>query len=271
MRDRARRDIWYPPARVHTPERMDDPRSDPILVARTLRHLELVNRTLSRVRTLLRRFVIQDLVSRGVPQASVLDVGAGGGDVGLWLVREGARRGVSIRVTCVDADARAVAYAKDRVGRNRAIDIVHGSLFDVEGQWDYVISNHVLHHLCDEEIVGLLEHAWRICRRRIVWNDLLRSRLSLLGFSAFSALLMRGSYARADGLVSILRGFRPRELRRLIRASSWRGRACVGTLLPGRVYIVGQTTGCDGARDGGEEPAYVQSARNSLAVSSSMR
>lgn len=250
---------------------MDDPHSDPILVARTLRHLEFVNRTLSRVRTLLRRFVIQDMVSRGVLEASVLDVGAGGGDVGLWLVREGARRGVSIRVTCVDADAHAVAYAKDRVGRHAAIDIVHASLFDVEGQWDYVISNHVLHHLRDEEIVGLLEHAWRICRRRIVWNDLLRSRLSLLGFSAVSALLMRGSYARADGLVSILRGFRPRELRGLIRTSSWRGRACVGTLLPGRVYVVGEIPDDSGARDGGGEPDYVQSARNSLAVSSSIR
>ncbi len=271
MRDRACRTIWYPPARIHTRERMDDPGSDHDLVRRTLGHLALVNRILSRVRTLLLRFVIRDMASRGVSQATVLDVGAGGGDVGLWLVREGARRGLSIRVTCVDSDARAVAYAKDRVGRNQAIDIVHASLFEVEGQWDYVISNHVLHHLRDEEIVGFLEHARRICRRRILWNDLLRSRLSVLGFSAYSALLMHGSYARADGLLSILKGFRPRELRRLIRASSWRGRACVGTLLPGRVYIVGEIPECGGARNAGDAPGYDQSVRNSLAVSSSMR
>lgn len=271
MRSRTRRSAWYPPVRIHTLERMDDPDSNPILVARTLRHLALVNRTLSRVRTLLLRFVIRDMKSRGVSEATVLDVGAGGGDVALWLVREGARCGLSIRVTCVDSDGRAVACAKNRVGGHAAIHIVHGSLFDVDGQWDYVISNHVLHHLRDEEIVTLLEHSWRICRRRIVWNDLLRSRLSVLGFSAFSALFMHNSYGRADGLVSILKGFRPRELRRLIRASSWRGHACVGTLLPGRVYVVGENPDCGGARRVDDAPGYVHSARNSLAVSSSMR
>lgn len=240
-RDTARSGFWYPRTRRTTPERMDDPSCDPELVKRTFRQLAVVNRLLSRVRTLLLRFVIRDAIERGVTQITVLDVGAGGGDVARWLVDAGARRGLRVRVTCVDPDPRAVALAAERLRGVDGCEVTLASVFDVRGRWDYVISNHVLHHLSDDQIVEMLDHSLSICSRRIVWNDLLRSRLSVIGFAAFSTVMMRRSYGREDGLLSILRGFRPSELEALIDWTEWHTHACVGRLPPGRVYIVGDT------------------------------
>ncbi|TVQ26119.1 MAG: methyltransferase [Spirochaetaceae bacterium] len=253
------RGFWYPPTRLSTPELMDDLSGDAELLERTLTQLDLVNRLLSRVRTLLLRFVIRDAIERGAPEITVLDVGAGGGDVARWLVDAGRRRGLRVRVTCIDSDPRAVAVATDRLAGVDGVDVVEASVFDVHGRWDYVISNHVLHHLSDDQIVDLLDHSLSICSRRIVWNDLLRSRLSVVGFAAFASVTMHRSFGRADGLVSILRGFRPPELRTLIDRTAWRDHACVGRLPPGRVYVVG------------DAPRHDQPVRSSRADSRSIR
>ncbi|TVQ36862.1 MAG: methyltransferase domain-containing protein [Spirochaetaceae bacterium] len=233
---------WYAPRRLQAGELMDDPASDRRLLERTLTQLELINRLLSRARALLRRYVIDDMRARGARRATVLDVGAGGGDIALWLVRQAAHFGLQLRTTCLDRDERVVEFARRRLRGEQAVEVVHGSALEITGQWDYVLCNHFLHHLDEAEIELFLDLSFEICRRRLLINDLLRSNWSLAGFRIVSALLLHGSFARHDGIVSIQRGFRPSELDGMVRQCRWNGQAQVGKLLPGRVYLVGTRT-----------------------------
>ena len=237
---------WYPPQRSSTLELMDDPASDSLQLEQTLRHFKLINLLLSRMRCLLRRYVLRDMLSRGVTHATVLDVGAGGCDIALWLRRQAERRGLSLSISCLDHDHRVLAFARRQVAGEPAIEVVGGSVFEIRGQWDYVVCNHFLHHLNDQQIVRFLDLSYQICGRRLLANDLLRSHWSLFGFRVFEALLLRNSFARVDGVLSIKRGFRPHELRGMVERSAWRSgsrshsdsAASVLRLAPGRVVIV---------------------------------
>lgn len=235
--------LFYPQERSTAPEIMDDPGSDPELLERTLGQLVLVNRLLSRMRGLLRRHLLRDMAERGEPGRtwSVLDVGAGGCDIPIWLVRVAHRRGIALNITCLDHDPRVLQYARSRVAEYPEITLLEGSAFAIPGSYDYIICNHFLHHLTDDEIGRFLAAAHRACRRRLLVNDLLRSYWSLAGFQLFATLFLRGSFARSDGLLSIRKGFRRRELSRIIAGSPWGApetERIIGHALPGRLYCV---------------------------------
>ncbi|TVR32923.1 MAG: methyltransferase domain-containing protein [Spirochaetaceae bacterium] len=237
---------WYPAQRSSAPELMDDPGSDRLQLEQTLGQFRLVNLLLSRIRSLLRRYVLRDMLARGVTHATVLDVGAGGCDVALWLLRAAERRGLSLSISCLDHDRRVLAYARRQVAEEPAIEVLDSSVFDIRGQWDYVICNHFLHHLNDQQVGRFLDLSYQICGRRLLANDLLRSHWSLFGFRVFAALLLHNSFARSDGVLSIKRGFRPHELQRMVERSAWTNSpqshtdttARVLRLAPGRVVIV---------------------------------
>lgn len=234
----------YPARRLQTRELMDDPGSDPVLLEKTLRQFALVNRFLSRMRHLLKQHVLADmerLKKAGITGPfTVLDVGAGACDIPLWLADQARRQGMDLRITCVDHDHRVVDYARHVLESHQEITVVHGSAMEISGTWDYIICNHFLHHLRDEEIISFLNAAAHVCRRRLLVNDLLRSHWSVAGFFLVATLFLRGSFARADGITSIRKGFRPGELTRYMQDTAWNTGAAVletGTIPPGRVYL----------------------------------
>lgn len=231
---------WYPARRSQARELMDDTLSDPVLLQRTLDQFSLINRLFSRMRGLVRRCILEDIVARGTGPTgetiSVLDVGAGACDIPLWLLAEARTRGIALEITCLDHDPRVVDYARRRTSREPAITVREGSALEIEGPFDYIMANHLLHHLTEPEIDRFLERSFRACRRRLLLNDLLRSYWSLAGFSLFATLFLHRSFARTDGALSIRRGFRPLELQRLIDRSPWAG-ARLGTMLPGRICL----------------------------------
>lgn len=233
----------YPVSRCEQPELMDDPSSDRRQLERTLQQFGLINRLFSRSTGLLRRHLLDDMVQQGRSSATVLDVGAGAGDIARRLLQSARRRGLELSITCLDSDRRVVEYARRSLLSEHSITVRLGSIFEQvhhDGhEYDYVICNHFLHHLRDDEIARFLDIAHRITRRRLLANDLLRANWAVLGFRLFAALFLRGSFARHDGVLSIRRGFRPSELRRLVNGSAWADEATVHTAVPGRVYLLG--------------------------------
>ena len=65
---------------------MDLPDSDPARLEATLRQFSWINRLLTGARRLLERTVLEDIRRRPGP-CTLLDVGAGGADLALWLAR----------------------------------------------------------------------------------------------------------------------------------------------------------------------------------------
>jgi 2-polyprenyl-3-methyl-5-hydroxy-6-metoxy-1,4-benzoquinol methylase len=223
-------------SRSQQPERMDDPECDEASLYRTLDQFRTVNRLFSRYRTLLRKTVLRDMEPGR--NYHLVDVGAGGCDIALWLLKEARSRGLHLRITALEPDPRIFRYVRDRIGEVPGLHLVQesGEHLAAHAPFDYVFANHVLHHLSGEEIHALLHQTSQAAKRGFVFSDLLRSRWSYLGFS-LAALPFRNSFIREDGLISIQRGFHAEELRKLTDPVP----AHVRTAFPGRINIISET------------------------------
>ncbi|WP_346927029.1 class I SAM-dependent methyltransferase [uncultured Arthrobacter sp.] len=196
---------------AHAVEEMDLPGCDPDKLDRTYAQFALVNRAVSGWRGIYLS-QLRPRLRRGNP-ATLLDIGCGGGDVPVMLSRWAARDGFRLEITAIDPDPRASRFAAERhqdVGvtfrQATAADLLaEGSSFDV------VVSNHVLHHLAENELPVFLAESARLCHGTVIHNDLRRSPAAYALFFA-GALPFTGSYIRQDGLTSIRRSYTAAEL-----------------------------------------------------------
>lgn len=226
--------------RAAGPELMDSPDCDEALLLRTIDQFRIINPLFSRCRTILDRWILQDMLRDPGREYHLADLGAGGLDISCWLLRAAARRGLRLRVTAIELDDRVYRRALQQVPARPGLVVVRGDVLRVLPELvdvDYAFCNHFLHHLDDATIVKLLQMLGRMIRRRFVLSDLLRSGSSYLGFALFGRLFLHRSFALADGLTSIRRGFLPGELGELARRADLS--VSVYPLHPGRLVVVG--------------------------------
>jgi 2-polyprenyl-3-methyl-5-hydroxy-6-metoxy-1,4-benzoquinol methylase len=234
--------MWMP-VRARQPELMDLPKTDGVLLERTLHHLEVVNRLLLGARRVVRRFILEDLGSNGNETTStLLDIGAGGCAIGRWLARTRDGLPARLRVVCLDHDPRVIAHLRSLCSGTPSIEIRLGSSNELANmeRFDYMFANLFLHHLRDEQIVSLLNVMLRKTRRLFVINDLLRSPLSYAGYCLFSAVFLHRSFAAADGRLSIRKGFLREELQELMARTDRPARLALHYHFPGQLCIVGR-------------------------------
>ncbi|TFC73526.1 methyltransferase domain-containing protein [Cryobacterium sp. TMS1-20-1] len=199
-------------------EIMDSPLCDPTMLTRTYQDFRVVNAVVSGWWGIYRRSIRPALST--TTELTLLDVGSGGGDVSRALAGWAVRDGLRLRVTGIDPDARAHVFATSQpkiagltFRRALSSDLV------AEGEhYDFVVSNHVLHHLSVDELKGLLVDSESLARRRVLHADLERSNFAYLGFAAATWPFFRHSYIRPDGLTSIQRSYTAVELRAAVPA-----------------------------------------------------
>lgn len=220
---------------------MDDPACDERLLIRTLKQFELMNRLVSRYRTILTRHVLRDMMRDPARAYRLLDLGAGGCDIARWLLGAAVRRGLRLHVVALDGDSRAIAFARSRAGSMPGLEIHHADLLDMPsfGPVDFIFSNHVLHHLPDELVSKAIALMDRTATHCWIASDLLRSPLSYTAFHALTPFF-RDSFTIEDGKRSIRRGFRPEELIAQARAARTRAHVRVERLFPGRILLYGR-------------------------------
>jgi 2-polyprenyl-3-methyl-5-hydroxy-6-metoxy-1,4-benzoquinol methylase len=145
---------------------------------------------------------------------TLLDLGAGDGSLGGVLTAWAAKRGWSWRVTNFDLSPHTAQLCKS--GKT-VIGSVLSLPFENES-FDAVIANQMTHHLAsDEEISRHFREAWRVARRGILLSDIHRN--SFL-YAVIWLILHAGNFPkhfRDDGLLSVKRGFRTNEWRRLAK------------------------------------------------------
>lgn len=198
-------------------ELMDDPACDQRALERTYARFGVVNGLVSGWRRIYRERIrpLAESAARdsGAP-LTVLDVGFGGGDVPVALARWAERDGVDLRITAIDPDERAFAFASDRDAPGSVLfrRATSSELVDVGERFDVVLSNHVLHHLDSATLAHVLADSERLALRLVVHNDIERGRLAYLGYQVGITPLSPGSFLRTDGLRSIRRSYTLVEL-----------------------------------------------------------
>lgn len=151
----------------------------------------------------------------------ILDVGTGGSDIPAAVAQWARQKNFDVTVTALDLEHNALAFGKERHGGLRKIRYVQGSCFRLpfsEGSFDYVITSMFFHHLTNDEIIRCLLSFDRLASRGIIINDLMRSRRAYAGFLLLTFFIDDPVFCH-DGLLSIRRAFRPRDLKDWIKTS----------------------------------------------------
>ncbi len=204
---------------VNLRERMDDPACDLQKLRATYARFGTVNRVFAGWRVLYGRF-LRPRMDAGRAY-TLLDVGFGGGDIPRALLRWSEQDGLKLCVTAIDPDPRAAAFARSlppakvRFEQTDTADLVRrGSRFD------FMISNHLLHHLADEDLPTFLDECAEL-GATVLHNDIARADLAYVGFAALTGPFFRGSFITPDGLTSVRRSYTKQELRSVV-PEGWR-------------------------------------------------
>jgi len=198
-------------------EHMDRPDVDSAKLRNTFRQFDRVNRWISRWDAIYRTR-IRPLLSPSRDQR-LLDVGCGGGDMALRLRDLARSDGLRLEVVGLDPDPEALAVARARASDGVSFRLGYaGDLIREKQAFEFVISNHLLHHFADPDLTALLHDLEALATRRILCGDIERSRLGYALFSILTRPAFRNSYIREDGLTSIRKSFTRDELREVVPA-----------------------------------------------------
>jgi 2-polyprenyl-3-methyl-5-hydroxy-6-metoxy-1,4-benzoquinol methylase len=198
---------------TNSTEQMDDPCCNREKLFNTYRQFSTLNTLLSGWKRIYKSY-IKPILSTQPSPCSLLDIGFGGGDIPLKLAHWAAADGLSLKITAIETDKRAFEYvqrlsAPDNVTFKLALS---ADLVSAGQQFDFVISNHLLHHLTPDELHRLLYESKKLSRKCIIFNDLARSDTAYGLFQLFSRPFFRRSFITADGLTSIKRSYTRQEL-----------------------------------------------------------
>ncbi|MDQ2680197.1 MAG: methyltransferase domain-containing protein [Candidatus Eremiobacteraeota bacterium] len=203
--------------RVTDRELMDDPVESIAELEGSLRDIELANHFLGGSAPVRRAF-------KTLNPRTALDIGTGSSDIPLALVRDAARRGADLQITCLDSSAQILEIAARRTGSPRSLHFVRGigeSLPFSDGQFDVVMCNLALHHFNPKAAVALLREMRRVARVTPLLCDLRRSPLGFVGAYLFSRIVSNNRLTRHDAPLSSRRAYTPSEARELCASAGW--------------------------------------------------
>jgi SAM-dependent methyltransferase len=151
---------------------------------------------------------------------SILDVGTGGADLPLDLVREAQRLGRRIRIVAVDRDPATLEYARGRTAGVPEIELRSADAFALPfgpGSFDLVTASLFLHHFGHDDAVRLLVAFRRLARDAVLINDLERHVFPWAFIGLAARVMRRHPMFVHDAPLSVLRGFTADELSAVAR------------------------------------------------------
>ena len=179
--------------------------------------LRRINRLLGDTRA-LRRSLFED-VRRSGPQAfSVLDVGAGSGELLRTIAREMKIEERRLLLVGLELNARSAKSILEESREYDEIFSLRGNALDLPfaaNAFDYVICSLFTHHFEDRLVIAVIREMARVARRRVFVIDLHRHPVAYYFYTTVGRLFLHNRLIREDGALSILRSFRPAELHRL--------------------------------------------------------
>lgn len=199
-------------------EIMDDFNMEGPMLKETLVKIDQINRrlggndvTINGVLQLVRELPADQMVT-------IMDAGCGSGEMLRQLADTAKKINRRFRLIGVDANATTIGFAKELSVSYPDIEYY---CEDIMSEWfekqqpDIILGTLTLHHFPEEEVKTLLRLFLRQARVGIVINDLQRSALAYRLFSLLCIVFNWNRMVRTDGKISILRGFKKKELEQL--------------------------------------------------------
>ncbi len=212
--------------------------------------LQRVNRWLGDA-SALRGSLLREIEATSAAMFSVLDVGAGSGEL-LRVIAEWAHgSGKSAQLVGLELNERSASAIHESQGTNQTIGLIalRGDALKlpfVDGAFDYAMCSLFTHHFQDEQVKAILRELARVARRKIFVIDLHRHPIAYFLYTTVGHLFLHNRLIREDGALSILRSFKPNELAHLAEAAGLKN-ARVWRRFPFRLVLVASSgSGMDG-------------------------
>lgn len=186
--------------------------------------LQFVNRWMGDAHA-LKQTLLKDVEQNSLREFSILDVGAGSGEllrVAVAWARETKRTARGVGLELNERSAQAI------LGESKGfpeIASVRGDALKLpfrDNEFDYVMCSLFTHHFVDEQVVHILREMDRVALRRIFVIDLHRDPVPYFFYTTLGKLVLKNRLLRHDGALSILRSFKAEEMVRLGQAAGLR-------------------------------------------------
>lgn len=185
-------------------ERLDTGDFTPAEYAKWQREMRVIHRLFGEMRA-LRNSLGRAYVESGETNVSVLDVGAGSGE----LLRSLTKQIERAFLVGVELNAEAARTIRDAGLNSLRADAM--KLPFADDSFDYVFCSLFLHHLDDGPAMTMLGEMSRVARKRIFVIDLNRSPVAYYFYKIVGGLFLQ-PFSLEDGALSILRSRPPDEL-----------------------------------------------------------
>ena len=201
------------------PENLDKGTYTPEEYEGCLVELRRVNEWLGDTKA-LRETLFAEIERAGLKSFSVLDVGAGSGEllrVAVKWARETSREALAIGLELNQRSAEAIL---DESSGFTEISAVRANGFQLpfgDHSFDYVIQSLTLHHFDDDGAMKILREMSRVASRGIFMIDLHRNPVAYFFYTTLGKLILHNRLLREDGALSILKSWTPEELEALGR------------------------------------------------------
>ena len=203
--------------RSHQLERIDTGDYTPAEYDQFLREIRLVNRFAGDNWT-LRRTLLSEIERESLQSFSVLDVGAGSGELLRTIAKFARKQNRQAYLFGLELNARSATAILEESKNFTEIRAVRGDALCLpfaDNAFDYGICSLFTHHFTDENIVRILNEMARVSRRKIFVIDLHRHRVAYFFYTTVGKIFIHSSLVREDGALSILRSFTPSELEKI--------------------------------------------------------
>jgi hypothetical protein len=205
------------PTRRRGFEILDDPAVDDVIRKRSLDDVARSNIVFGGSRAVLVELA-GAFAESGARTLTLLDVGTGIGDIPARAACEASARGLTVHSLGVDISVSLLRVA--RAGGVTPVCADAHTLPLASKSVDVAICSQVLHHFETRDTIAVLQELDRVARLRVIVSDLRRSWFAAAGIWLASFPLRFHPVSRHDGVVSVLRGFTPEELRDLVRTAT---------------------------------------------------
>jgi len=145
---------------------------------------------------------------------SIIDLGCGHGDILRIVADFGRKNGYQFKLVGVDANQATIDYANELSKDYPEISFAKQDVLSKEfanERYDIALCTLFLHHFDDEVALNFLQTILNNANKGLIVNDLHRHKLAYYLFN-FLTLFINNDMIRNDGLISILKGFKRKDL-----------------------------------------------------------
>jgi len=181
--------------------------------------LRRVNRWLGDTRA-LRASLLKEIEDEDLQDFSVIDVGAGSGELLRLIARSARRAKRQTQLVGVELNPRSASAIAEESEAFPEIESLRGNAFQLpfaDNAFDYAICSLFTHHFKNDDVVRVLRELSRVASRKIFVIDLHRHPIAYFFYTTLGHLFLHNRLIREDGALSILRSFKPDELKTLAK------------------------------------------------------